>query len=306
MIAVGLDIGGTKIETQCFNADWAVTQSDRVQTPTDYSQLVSVIAEQIRKATRAHPDVPVGLGCAGLLNPATGLAFTANLPASGHELLNDVNRLVPQHAVWINDCRALTLSEAVFGAGRGANMVAGIILGTGVGGGIALGGRLLPEWSGTGGEFGHISASASLIADHNLPIHSCGCGKRGCVETYIAGPGLMRLVKTVTGQDLTPAEIGSARLTDTDVGQAWQLWCALVADLIVTVTYNADPDVVVLGGGLSKIGLVTEDIENAVTRAQFTGYRVPQIRIAEGGDASGARGAAYNAWTIQAKSGGSE
>lgn len=304
MIAVGLDIGGTKIETQCFDREWAVSATNRVETPKDYAQLVDAIAGQVLASTKGNTDLPVGLGCAGLLNPETGLAFTANLPGTGQTLLTDVNAQTNGNAVWINDCRALTLSEAVFGAGRGERSVAGLILGTGVGGGIAIDGQLLPEWSGTGGEFGHISASAGLVSEYGLQIETCGCGKRGCVETFVAGPGLSRVVKTISGQDLSPSEIGQARSSSPDVGKAWRIWCALVADLVLTVTHVADPDVVVLGGGLSKISGVAEDLQDAVEEAQFPGYRTPEIRLPQGGDASGARGAAYFAWTCANRSGG--
>lgn len=306
MIAVGLDIGGTKIETQCFDDDWNTLSTNRVDTPVDYTTFVDVVAEQVISATAGSTELPVGLGCAGLLNPVTGKAFTANLPATGQTLLADVNARTNGSAVWINDCRALTLSEAVFGAGRGERSVAGLILGTGVGGGVATDGQLLPEWSGTGGEFGHISAPAALVAEYGLPIETCGCGKRGCVETFIAGPGLSRVVKAISGQDLSPTEIGSLRASNPAVARAWGVWCAIVADLIISVTYVADPDVVILGGGLSKISDVTTDLQRAVEEAQFPGYRTPKIRLAQGGDASGARGAAYFAWTNSNRPGGTK
>jgi predicted NBD/HSP70 family sugar kinase len=303
MIAVGLDIGGTKIETQVFDTDWSVQRANRVKTPTTYGALIDAITEQIDATAGNDPSVPVGIGCAGLLNPETGVAFTANLPATGHKLIDDICDRVPQQAVWINDCRAMTLSEAVFGAGRDGQTVVGLILGTGIGGGVAVNGKLLPGWSGTGGEFGHISAPAHLVQANELSIHTCGCGKIGCIETYIAGPGLTRLVRAVSGQDLTPLEIAEARTQDEGVANAWALWCDLVGDLIVTISHNVDPDIVVLGGGLSKIANVTDDLQKAVSAAQFPGYRVPEIRLAEGGDASGARGAAFQAYSVGAQMG---
>lgn len=298
MIAIGLDIGGTKIETQCFGADWSVSAAHRVDTPRDYPGLIDVIAAQIAHVAKDDPLMPVGIGCAGLLNPETGEAFTANLPATGHKLIDDICAKVPQRAVWINDCRAMTLSEAVFGAGRDGQTVVGLILGTGIGGGVAVGGSLLPGWSGTGGEFGHVSAPAHLVQEHGLPVFACGCGRQGCIETYIAGPGLARLVQSLTGLSLTPAEIAQQRANVPEVGHAWSVWCDLVADLIVTIMHNVDPDIVVLGGGLSKIPGVTGDVQSAVARIQFSGYRVPAIRLAEGGDASGARGAAFHAYSV--------
>lgn len=296
MIAGGIDLGGTKIEAQLFAPDWSVADRRRIDTPRDYPALVAAMAAQIdwlRQAAGA--EIPVGVAAAGLVNPDTGHAYTANLPATGHPFPADIARAAGQPVTYVNDCRALALSEAAFGAGRGRNPVVGLILGTGIGGGVVTNGALLSGHALTGGEFGHFAASAAVVAAHNLPVHRCGCGRMGCTETYIAGPGLARLAQTLTGRALTPQEIAVLKDSDPEVARVWAVWCEIVAEMLLTLTFTIDPEIVVLGGGLSKIAGVASDLAGALARAQLPGFRIPAIVIAEGGDASGARGAAFAA-----------
>ncbi len=298
MIAAGIDLGGTKIEAQVFDPEWNVSARRRVTTPSVYPDLVHAIADQIAWAEAQCPlDVPIGIGAAGLINPQTGLALTANICASGHPLPADIAAAAGRPITYINDCRALALSEAVFGAGRVHRTVVSLILGTGVGGGVAHDGVLHSGPAQVGGEFGHTAAPAHLVAAHDLPILECGCGRMGCAETYIAGPGLSRLAKTLTGLDLTPVEIGERRKGD--MADVWSLWCDLVADLLRNLVLTVDPDVVVFGGGLSKFPDLIKDLTPAVQSAQIGDVAIPVLSLAEGGDTSGARGAAYAAWQAQ-------
>ncbi|SMY06662.1 ROK family protein [Flavimaricola marinus] len=298
MRAAGIDLGGTKIETQIFDADWQPVTRQRVPTPKDYAGLVKAVADQVRWAEAAAGEgLPIGIGAAGLVNPATGLALTANLVASGHPFPADITAAAGRDVLYVNDCRALALSEAVFGAGRGYHTVLGLILGTGIGGGISIGGHLLPGPSMTGGEFGHTSAPADLVAKHRLPVVPCGCGAMGCIETLIAGPGLARVALAMTGQELSPPAIAAAK--GGEMAAVWQVWCDLVAALLRNLTLTVDPDIIVLGGGLSQIPGVTEDLTTALQSAQLAGFAIPKLAVAQGGDSSGARGAAYAAWTAQ-------
>lgn len=296
MIAAGIDLGGTKIEAQIFAADWRVTKRRRIETPRDYNGLVAAMADQIAwidATTGTTP--PVGVAAAGLVNPATGLAYTANLPATGHPFPADISRAAGRDVTYINDCRALTLSEAIFGAGRGMTPVAGLIIGTGIGGGVAVDGRLIPGPAMVGGEFGHTYAPAHLVAQHGLPVVRCGCGRMGCIETLIAGPGLTRIAQTITGQALTPPEVIAAKAKDQKAAQTYAIWCELVAELLMTLSFTIDPAVIVLGGGLSNIPGLVADLTAAQTKVQLPGFVIPKIMLAEAGDASGARGAAYAA-----------
>lgn len=298
MIAAGLDLGGTKIETQVFDSDWQVAAKRRVDTPATYDALIRAIADQIAWAdAQAEAPLPVGIGAAGLIHPVTGNALTANLPASGKPLPNDIRTAANRPVTYLNDCRAMALSEAVFGAGRGHHTVMALILGTGVGGGVVREGKLHHGPTATGGEFGHCAAPAHLVLSHGLPVFDCGCGAKGCIETYISGNGLQRLSQHLTGQTITPHEVADARSTDAQ--KVWDIWIALCGDLLRTLILTNDPDVIVLGGGLSKIDGLIDALSAATQTAQFAGFTIAPLALAEGGDASGARGAAYAAWQAQ-------
>jgi len=295
MIAAGLDIGGTKIETQVFDSNWALVERRRVATPQTYDALLEAVVEQIVWAqTVAGETVSVGIGAAGLVHPQTGLVLAANLAASGKPFPADIARAVNTPVTYMNDCRALAVSEAIFGAGLSHRTVMSVILGTGIGGGIVVDGVVAQGSTGMAGEFGHIAASADVIMRYDLPIWPCGCGRQGCIETYVAGAGLQRLALHVTGQVVTPEQIAQRRTGD--MAHVWEIWCALAAEFIHTLTLIADPDVIVLGGGLSKIDGVTDDLTHAAQAVQLGGFGVSPIVLATGGDTSGARGAAYTAW----------
>ncbi len=296
MIAVGLDIGGTKIEAQVFDERWAVVDRRRVETPDTYPALVDAVVGQIAWAQDiAGGRVPVGIGAAGLVHPTTGRVLAANVAASGKTFPNDIEARAKQPVTYLNDCNALALSEAVFGAGQGHRTVVAVILGTGIGGGITINGQLQRGSTGMGGEFGHISAPADVVGAYDLPIFECGCGRRGCVETYLSGTGLKRLAAHLTGQDLTAEDIAQRR--GADMAQVWEVWCAMAGEFIHTLTLVADPDVIVLGGGLSKISGIAEDMTRAAQSVQLGGFGTPPIVVASGGDTSGARGAAFAAWS---------
>ncbi|WP_420860028.1 ROK family protein [Marivivens marinus] len=293
--AAGIDLGGTKSEVQLFDANWRLVNKRRDATPGDYDALVAMLSEQVRWVLdQAGGPVPVGVGAAGLVDP-DGNAFTANLPAKGRRLPADIAAAAGHPITYVNDCRALALSEAAFGAGRGHATVMSLILGTGVGGGIAYDGQLRPGPVGTGGEFGHTPASAAVVSAHELPIYQCGCGRMGCVETYIAGPGLARMARDLTGRDWTPETLAAARSSDAEAGRVWDVWLAMTGDLLLSLVQTVDPDVIVLGGGLSRVPNVAEDLGAALRGGQIAGFGAPPIVLAEGGDASGARGAALAA-----------
>ena len=296
MIAfAGIDLGGTKSEAQLFDANWKLVERNRVATPTHYDALVKTLADQVGWCLEtAGRSVPVGVGAAGLVD-SDGLAFTANLPAMGHPFPADIAKAAEHPITYVNDCRALALSEAVFGAGQGYGTVMSMIMGTGIGGGVAYDGRLRPGPTLLGGEFGHVSASAAIVKKHNLPIHQCGCGRFGCVETYIAGPGLERLAKDLTGRTMTTMEIGQTKDEAGDAQNVWSVWLELTIDLFQSLVQSIDPNIIVIGGGLSKIPEVEKDLSDRFAQSQLTGFGAPNVVLASGGDASGARGAALAA-----------
>jgi len=298
MTAVGLDVGGTKIEAQVFDDTWGMLDSQRVATPKTYPELIAAIAESIRWAqSRTADDIAIGIGAAGLIDPVSGTALTANICASGQTIPADIAAAIGRPITYLNDCRALTLSEAVFGAGRPYKTVASVILGTGVGGGIAVDRTLLSGPTQTGGEFGHCAAPAHLIARYDLPLVACGCGQTGCIESYISGPGLERMALALTGKPMTSRTVADAR--GGDAKTVWEAWCALTADMLRTLILTVDPDVIVFGGGLSNITGLVDDLTGATRAAQIGDFPIPPLVLAQGGDASGARGAAYAAWMAQ-------
>lgn len=293
--AAGIDLGGTKSEVQLFDADWQCVERRRDPTPTTYDGLVMLLAEQVRwSQAQAGGSIPVGLGAAGLVYP-DGTSFTANLPVKGQPLLADLERASGQAVTYVNDCRALALSEAIYGAGRGHTTVMALILGTGVGGGIVHAGKLYEGPAGTGGEFGHMPASAAIALEHDLPLRTCGCGRRGCAETYVAGPGMTALAQHMTGEMLSPETIAARKDTDAAVAKVWAVWRSMTAEMLLTLVQVADPDMIVLGGGLSRIPNLCDELSAALAEVQIEGFGGPKIALAEGGDASGARGAAMAA-----------
>jgi N-acetylglucosamine kinase len=294
-ISAGIDLGGTKIEAQVFADDWSLSARHRWPTPKDYPTLVSAMTTAIRWCEAQGAGLPVGISAAGLINPRTGLALTSNLPATGKPFPADIAKAAGRPVAWINDCRALTLSEASLGAARGADPAVGLILGTGVAGGVVTGGRLLPSSAATGGEFGHFPLAAAPITAHGLPILPCGCGRMGCAETYLSAPGLARIATHLTGQTHSPETIVATRAENPQFAQAWDIWLDLATEFLVTLLLTIDPQVIVLGGGLSRAPGLTDDLTQRLTQATLKGFPIPAIRLAEGGDASGARGAALHA-----------
>jgi len=295
MTAIGLDIGGTKIELQAFDDDFALILRARIATPADYDGLIDAIAGLVRDAEAQCGAVPVGLSAAGLINRATGLALTANLAATGKPFPADVAARVGHGVTFVNDCRAMALSEAHLGRGRGAARVLGLVLGTGVGAGFVRDGQIDEGAHGLAGELGHIALPAALVAAHGLPVLRCKCGRTGCYETLLSGPGLARLAHHVTGRTATAPDVVRLRATDAAMAAVWRIWAKMLAELLIAAIYTLDPEVVVLGGGLSQAPGLCDDLARALAAAQMPGMALPRIALAEGGDATGARGAALAA-----------
>ena len=295
MIAAGIDLGGTKIEAQVFDPDWTLQARHRWPTPKDYPTLVTAMADAIRWCETHGNSLPTGISAAGLIHPTTGLALTSNLPATGKPFPQDIATAAGRSIAWINDCRALTLSEATLGSAKGADPAVGLILGTGVAGGVVTGGRLLPSPAATGGEFGHFPLAAPPIVTHGLPILTCGCGRQGCAETYLSAPGLSRIAAHLTGTQHSPETIVAERATNPHFAKAWEIWLDLATEFLVTLSFTLDPQVIVIGGGLSRVPGLTDDLTRRLAQATLKSFPIPAIRLAEGGDASGARGAALHA-----------
>lgn len=292
----GLDVGGTKIEATLFDAARRPVRTVRRSTPMDgYDSLLAALIEEIAglRLAAGDPALPVGLGIPGLVDPETGHAVTANLPATGHPLARDLMRASGGVIVVQNDCKCFALSEANGGSGAAHHGVFGLILGTGVGGGMCHGGRLVPGLNHLAGEVGHHALPAHLVAEFGLPLRTCGCGRIGCYETYVSGRGLAALCKVATGRSAeAPQIVELASRGDAEMDRVLGIWARLTGELLHAIQLHLDPECIVLGGGLSNIPGIQGLLSAALKRSALPGLREPAIYTPTFGDSSGARGAA--------------
>ncbi|MCW2247509.1 fructokinase [Azospirillum fermentarium] len=296
MNRIGIDLGGTKIEGIVLDADGNQRARRRVPTPRgDYAGTVQAIAalvaglEQETGGGRAS----VGLGIPGIVSPRTGLVKNANSTwLIGRPFDRDLSAALGRPVRVENDANCLAVSEAADGAAAGAAVVFAAIVGTGVGGGIVVHGRPLTGRNAIAGEWGHSPLPWPDIGE--LPGPSCYCGKAGCLETFASGPGVAADHARVTGETLTAADI-AARAAAGD-GAARATMDRLAGRLgrgLATVVNLLDPDVIVLGGGLSNIPYLYEALPAVVERHAFSDTIDTPIRPARHGDSSGVRGAAW-------------
>lgn len=298
--AAGIDLGGTKIESTVFDADMAAIASRRRATPRgDYAQLLAAVEEEVTwlRTTATRLDLPVGIGIPGFVDPLSGVSISVNLASHGHTLAPDLAASAGGRIVSANDCKCFTLSEALGGAGRGYARVFGLIIGTGLGGGVCQDGRLELGLNGLAGEVGHYGLPAHLVIAHNLPLVACGCGRMGCTETLISGTGMARLAQSLIGVERTAVEI-AATPDDPSHARVLAVWTDLAAELIHAIQLHIDPDCIVLGGGLSNIAGLEVRLSAALDRIALPSVRRPVIMKPVFGDSSGGRGAALLALQI--------
>ncbi len=265
-IRIGVDLGGTKIEVACLAPDGAIAWRHRVDTPGDYAEIVAAIAALVHQAEAAMgAGATVGVGIPGTLSPATGLVKNANTQALiGHALDRDLAAALARPIRVENDANCFALSEAADGAGAGHRTVFGVILGTGCGGGIVVDGRVIPGRNRVAGEWGHTPLPWPEPDEYPQP--RCWCGQHGCLELYLAGPGLARsagaptaaLAATRAAAGDPAARAALARHTD-----------RLARGLAVIVNI-LDPDVIVLGGGLSNMDHLYTDLPSRMERHVFS------------------------------------
>jgi len=290
----GMDVGGTKIETCLFDEQFQPLERRRVDTAcATYEQLLECIVGEARWLEAcAGRSVELGIGLPGLVDQDSGRSLTSNLPAMGRPLREDLTARLGRRVAMANDCKCFALSEANGGAGEEAETMLGLILGTGVGGGVTYRGRLVLGYNDLPGEVGHLGIPGRFVAELNLPILRCGCGRLGCYETLVAGAGLARLAARHDPVVRSPAEIAAqAEAGNAVMATALNEWLTLLAELINTAQCTIDMDCVVLGGGLSRIPNVEQRLAQTYRAHQFAG-REPRFAVARFGDASGTRGAA--------------
>ncbi|MCW8863507.1 MAG: ROK family protein [Colwellia sp.] len=294
-ITYGLDIGGTKIEIGLFDNDLKLIDSWRVSTPTqDYNEFLNAIAALISEADkRSGQQGTIGIGMPGILDKNARVKSANVGCATGKPIVADLEKLLGRSVAVANDCRLFALSESCGGAGDNKPIVYGAIIGTGAGGGLCINGQLYQSGNNIAGEYGHMPASGHLIQKYNLPTRQCGCGLVGCSEVYIAGPGLGWLYNHFgSGSQSTTKFVSDLRDKDPIAVKTFDCYMAFLGSAFSTLVLSYDPDIIVVGGGLSKIDEIITALPNAINNHLFDGVESPLILRAVFGDSSGVRGAA--------------
>jgi fructokinase len=295
---IGIDLGGTKIEAIVLDDAGAVPFRERRPTPRDdYAATVDAIVDLVRTAERAvGRTATVGIGMPGAISPATGLVKNANSTwLIGHPLDRDLARQLGRPVRLANDANCFALSEASDGAAAGAEVVFGVIVGTGCGGGVVVGGHVLTGPNAIAGEWGH--NPLPWPAPEEYPGPPCYCGKRGCLETFLSGPGLVRDYATAAGvppRGITGADVvARAGAGDTAATAALERYAHRLARGLATVINVLDPDVIVLGGGVSNVAMLYEAVPRWLGEFVFSDRVTSRLVPPMHGDSSGVRGAAW-------------
>ncbi len=290
---IGIDLGGTKTEIAVLDGSEVLLRR-RVDTPTqDYGRILETVAGLVGDAERGfgQAPLPVGIGVPGALSPTTGLLRNSNTQClNGRPLRDDFETRLGRSVAIENDANCLVLSEALIGAGRGYRTVFGVIVGTGTGGGIVVDGQVWRGPNAIAGEWGHNPLPWRREADGEP---DCYCGKRGCIETFLSGPGLARGFAERYGRTLSSREIvAAADAGDADAGAMLERWIDQLARALATVINLLDPDVIVLGGGLSNLAAVYRELPRRLPDYVFADAVLTPVLAAEHGDSSGVFGAA--------------
>ena len=266
---IGIDLGGTKIEAIALDDDGRELFRQRVPTPQgNYAATLDAAAALVRRAEgELKAKATVGVGMPGALSRLTGKVKNANSTCLiGHDLKGDLEQALDREIRLANDANCFALSEAVDGAGQGARVVFGVILGTGVGGGLVIEGKVLEGPNAIAGEWGH--NPLPLPGKEDLPLRDCYCGRKGCIETYLSGPAMHK---------------------DADM----ELYEERLARSLAGVVNILDPDVIVLGGGISNIQSLYAHVPERWRSHVFSDSVATRLVPPVHGDSSGVRGAAW-------------
>jgi fructokinase len=294
-VRVGVDLGGTKIAGVVLGPGGAVLAEHRMPAPRhDYGDTVRAVGEMVRTLEeKAATQGSIGIGIPGSVTLGNGLVQNANSTwLNGRPLQRDLEAHLGRPVRLANDANCFALSEAVDGAGAGARAVFGVILGTGCGGGLVLDGAIIDGPRGIGGEWGHNPLPWANADEY--PGHTCWCGRANCMETWVSGPGLEADHARLTGERV-PAEEIAARAAGgaADARATLQRHAGRLARGLAHVINIFDPDVVVLGGGLSKLTHLYAAIPGLAAPYVFADPAQIIVRPPVWGDAGGVRGAAW-------------
>jgi len=291
---VGIDLGGTKIEAALLDEDGGIALRARVPTPRDdYEGTLAAIAGLVRGIEdEIGEPVSVGIGTPGAIAPTTGRIKNANsVWLNDRPLSADLERILGRELRFANDADCFALSEAVDGAARGVRNVFGVILGTGVGGGIVVDGRLVSGPNAIAGEWGH--NPLPWPEDDERPGPRCYCGRNGCIETFLCGPALARQYAVAGGDDATAEAVARrAEVGDAIALQTLERHEERLARVLASVINLLDPGAIVLGGGLSNVGRLYERVPRLWGAYVFSDRVDTKLVAPMHGDSSGVRGAA--------------
>ncbi|MBU1192522.1 MAG: ROK family protein [Gammaproteobacteria bacterium] len=292
---LGIDLGGTKIEIIALDDVGKVLMRERIETPQgDYPGILAAIAGLVNSAeTQLGPAKSVGIGTPGALSRATGRMKNSNSTClNGRPLLDDLRTRLGRDLRIANDANCFALSEAIDGAAAGASVVFGVIIGTGTGAGIIVDHKVLTGPNSIAGEWGH--NPLPWPQPDELPGPDCYCGKHGCVETFLSGPGLARDHQRHGGEALS-AETIAARAEHGEPASRASLerYYDRMARALAQVINILDPDVIVLGGGMGKIPTLYHEIPRRWGAYVFSDRVDTRLVAPKHGDSSGVRGAAW-------------
>ncbi len=292
---IGVDFGGTKIEAVVLDSRGEVMTRARVANPGNYRgalEAVSALVSKVEDDAGAQGR-PVGVGMPGSLSPATGRVRNSNsVWLNDQPFFEDLKAALGRPVRVANDANCFALSEATDGAGAGAKVVFGVILGTGCGGGVVVDGRLIEGVNGIGGEWGHIPLPWPS-ADESKSV-TCWCGRPLCLETWLSGSGLARWGSDVMGRKMRGEEIvAAAAAGDAKALQCMDLHADRLARALAVVMDILDPDVIVLGGGLSNVAAIYEATFTKLPPYVFSDVIKTRLVKNVHGDSSGVRGAAW-------------
>ena len=295
----GFDIGGSKIALGAFDAGRQLLWETRIPTPHDsYEAFLDAVCGLVDSAdARFNTRGSVGVGIPGMPETADGTLYAANVPAaSGKALRADLSSRLNRDVRLDNDANCFALSEAWDDEFTDYPLVMGLILGTGVGGGLVLNGKSITGHSYITGEFGHIRlpVDALEVVGRDFPLTRCGCGQRGCIENYLSGRGFAWLYEHYYQQALSGPEIVARwEQSDARAREHVERYLDLLAVCLGNILTIVDPDLLVIGGGLSNFSVITDGLATRLPRHLLPVARVPRIEQARHGDAGGMRGAAF-------------
>jgi len=297
VIRIGVDFGGTKIEAAALNGEGAVVARVRQPNPGNYADALTLVRELIAAAeAQAGATVErIGIGIPGSVSPKTGLVRNANsVFLNGRPFREDLATTLGRPVRLANDADCLALSEAADGAGAGFGVVFAAILGTGCGGGLVVDGRPIQGANGIAGEWGHNPLPWPLPVSDETPPLPCWCGKAGCMELYVSGTGFTKDYRRHANKPLDgPAIIAAMRAGEPEAQAAFDRYIDRLGRGLAVVCNLIDPDVIVLGGGMSNVDEIYDRLLAAIAPHAFSDTLETPIRKAAHGDSSGVRGAAW-------------